>query len=271
MSKKAARVLVISDLHCGHKVGLCHPDFSPVYRKRDKSKDWRQSQQRGMLWKKFSSAVNDLKPIDVIIVNGDAVDGKGVKSGGTELITTDRSEQADNAQACIEEAGAKEVYMSFGTPYHTGVDEDWEREVAQRVNAVKIGGHDWVEVNGVVFDYRHFVSRSSIPHGRYTPLAKERLWAALWAEHGEYPKGDILLRSHVHYYAFCGGFGWKAYITPALQAAGTKFGVRRATGTVDWGFLAFDVYGKGDYECIEKVMKFRTAKQHVMRALQTST
>lgn len=271
MARKFARVLVLSDMHCGHVVGLTHPDFNPVYRKRDGSPEYIQSRNRSIRWKEFEGALSDLKPIDVLIVNGDAVDGKGDKSGATELLTADRSDQADMAQAVIEEADASEIYMSFGTGYHVGVEEDWEREVANRVKAVKIGGHDWVEVNGVVFDYRHFVSRSSIPHGRYTPLAKEKLWSTLWAEYGEYPKSDILLRSHVHYFAYCGGFGWTAYITPALQVAGTKYGSRVMSGTVDWGFLAFDVYGKGEYTWHERIVKFRTARQHVMKALQTNT
>lgn len=268
MTRKFARVFIGADLHCGHKIGLCHPDFNPVYRKNEDSQEYRLSRHRAIMWKTLKKELDALKPFDVAIINGDAIDGKGDKSGGTELLTTDRSEQADNAAACIEEVGAEEVYMSFGTSYHTGVDEDWEKEVAQKVNAVKIGGHDWVDVNGVIFDYRHFISSSSIPHGRYTALAKEKLWAGLWAEHGEYPDGEIIVRSHVHYYALCRGFGWRAMITPALQSAGSRHGIRVMSGTVDWGFLAFDVYGKGEYEMYERIVKFRTAKQHVMKALQ---
>lgn len=265
MSRKFLRLFVGGDLHCGHEIGLTHPDFNPVYKDRE-SRNYYLSRDRAILWKFFEGEVEKLKPFDVAIWNGDLNDGKGDKSGATELITADRNEQVDMAVAVIETVGAEENYGSFGTPYHSGLKEDWERAVADKAKFVKIGGHDYVDVNGVTFDYRHFVSRSSIPHGRYTPLAKERLWSTLWNEHNEYPKCEVLVRSHVHYFATCGGYGWKAYITPALQGAGTKFGVRRAVGTVDFGFLAFDCYGKGEYVCHERILKLKKAKKHLLIA-----
>jgi hypothetical protein len=70
------------------------------------------------------------KGIDILIVNGDAIDGRGEKSKSTELIATDQQEQCDIATECIEYVGAKSILMSRGTPYHTGKGEKWENLMA---------------------------------------------------------------------------------------------------------------------------------------------
>jgi hypothetical protein len=132
------------------------------------------------------------------------------------------------------------------TPYHTGQEEDWEDVLAREVGA-KIGAHEWVDINGLVFDVKHHVGSSQIPHGRHTAVARERLWSQLWAEREQTPKADVIIRSHVHYFDYCGGRDWLAMTTPALQGLGTKFGARRCSGTVDFGLLSFDVASRDEW------------------------
>jgi len=256
------RVVIVSDFHCGHQVGLTPPDFDAVPSSEGQRRQLYKTRRR--CWDFYKETIEALKPIDLLIVNGDCVDGKAPRSGGTELITSDRTEQVDMAAQAIKIADASNVVMSYGTPYHTGDLEDWENEVAKQVEALKIGGHDWVDVNGLVFDYKHFVGSSAVPYGRHTAVARDRLWGILWAEHGEYPRGDIIVRSHVHYFDYCGGFGWLGLTTPALQFYGTKFGTRKATGTVDYGLVSFDVESKEKYSWQSHVFKPRLSRQHVI-------
>jgi hypothetical protein len=112
--------------------------------------------------------VDKLKPIDILFVNGDEVDGKGKRSGGTELISTDRSVQAEMAAFCIQYIGAPKVVMTYGIPYHVGASEDWEDIVAEKVSAVKISSQEWPQVNGVTFDLRHKVGNTTIPYTKGT-------------------------------------------------------------------------------------------------------
>jgi hypothetical protein len=86
------RVLIMSDLHCGHRVGLTPPDWQ--YRPGVRSK-WRKIQQA--CWNWYANEIEEAGPFDVVIVNGDAIDGRGERSGGTELLTTDRHEQVEIA------------------------------------------------------------------------------------------------------------------------------------------------------------------------------
>jgi len=251
---KSKRVLVVADFHCGHLVGLTPPGFDAD---REPQRHREFYDMRRTIWRWFKRTVTKLAPIDILIVNGDAVDGKGQASGGTEQLYADRNDQAEMAASVIRTIDAKKVVMSYGTPYHTGQLEDWEDAVARDVGAEKIGGEDVIDVNGLIINYRHHVGRSTIPHGRFTPIAKEMLWNLLWAERGEYPKADVLIRSHVHYHVAAQSAEWLAMTTPALQGYGTKYGGRRMSGTVDIGVIVFDVKGKENYTWKPVLLRLR--------------
>jgi hypothetical protein len=255
--KISRRIVIISDLHCGHAVGLTHPDFDGD--RRD-SLYHKLYLARREYWKFYLDTIKSLRPIDILIVNGDCIEGKGEKSGGIELIENDRQEQCKMAVAAIKKCGRPDIYMVSGTPYHTGVTEELERGIANDVKAVKFGRHDWLNVNGLVFDYRHFTSGSQVPYGRHTAGAKDRVWNVLWNEDGAYPKADILIRSHVHYFTFEGGANWMFVTTPALQGKGTKFGAERMSGTVDFGLIHFDVTDKSDWSWSRHILKFKPQK-----------
>lgn len=261
MPRKFKRVVIIADLHCGHIVGLTHPDFNPAYPRN--SEKYALTKLRHRLWKQYASTIDELKPIDVLLVNGDVVDGKGKKSGGTELLTSSRDEQCDMAAAAIGYAEAELVEMSYGTPYHVGMSEDWENVVAahKKVQAIKISDHACLSVNGCIIDYRHFVSSSIIPHGRFTAVARERLWNVLKAERAECPKADIIVRSHVHYYGGCFNYNWEAITTPALQGPKTKYGKRKMSGTVDFGLVWYDIESKGTWHRGARIVNLKSPKQ----------
>lgn len=234
--------LIISDLHCGHEAGLTPPKWDAergnerarhLYHLRRYAWDWLVSELKG---KKF----------DFTIINGDLIDGKGEKSGGTEQLYLDRDDQAEMAAGALKHFHLGEKFISFGTPYHVGNSEDWERQIAAAIGATKVGGCDDLDVNGCIINYRHFIGGSNIPHGRSTAMKKEALWNAIWAARGEYPKAKVIIRSHVHYFDFSGNFDVLGIVTPALQIYGTKFGTRKMSGSVDFGYVVINIDKDGD-------------------------
>src|SRR5271157_652517 len=105
-SKKKIRMLVISDLHCGHLAGLTPPD------------QWIHGtsfyEQQKKTWNFYINTIKELQPIDILICNGDAIDGKGTKSGGTELITSDRNLQSQMAIECLKQVKAPSNILTYG-------------------------------------------------------------------------------------------------------------------------------------------------------------
>jgi hypothetical protein len=240
------KLLIEADYHSHHRAGLNAPDWwmpsTGVYAK------WGKLQRE--LWNKRLEILEKIGPVDAHALNADCFDGRGERSGGTELLP-DASwpNQIANAEACIRAvkfAGEPRRIMSRGTPYHVGWDSDYEDVLAMNLGAT-IKDHPFFTFGGVTFDMKHKVGSSVIPHGRATPIARDRLWNLLWAEMGGQPKAQVVIRSHVHYFSYVGGSGWLGLTTPALQAAGTKYGGRQCSGTVDWGVVVFECEG-GEYD-----------------------
>jgi hypothetical protein len=236
------RLVAISDLHCGHRAGLTPPGAGYKREAFDETERHFAALQSAT-WDWYAETLADLQPIDTLVVNGDAIDGKGERSGGTEQFQADRHKQVELAARCIQEAKARKIYVIRGTPYHTGREEDFEDVLAQEVDAAHIGTHDWIDCEGVIFDFKHKVSTSSIPHGRHTGPARAALWNALWAERGLQPRAQVIIRSHAHYFDYSGDARQLVMVTPALQGFGSKYGAAECEGTVDVGLIHFDCEG----------------------------
>jgi len=189
-------------------------------------------------------------------------DGKGERSGSTEQITTDRGEQVEMAAICIQRMRAKKNLITYGTPYHGGVNEDWEDQLLLHdIENPAVGGWLWPEINGVTFDVRHHSGGSTIPHGRATAILREELWNLIWSDREEQPKADIFIRSHCHFFMMVDDGRCMAFRTPALQAAFTKYG-RRCSGTVDFGLLVLDITDKGEVTWQRRLLRPAAAKAH---------
>jgi len=266
---KAKRLIVIADMHCGHRAGLTPPDWQwcgvkgAGEHENASWRKWEESQKE--CWEWYADEAWGTGPVDAVVVNGDCIDGRGERSGGLEQIHADRLRQCDMAAACINIWEAPQVFVVRGTPYHVGDKEDYENLVASKVresgSVVKVGDHEWPKLvvgkHEVTFDCKHFVGGSSIPHGRSTAAKRDMLWNLIWADAGLQPKGDVIIRSHVHYYdsstTFYGPRRIEALTTPALQTHGSKYGARRCSGMVNYGFLEFVLTPEGDLDKIEHI------------------
>jgi hypothetical protein len=249
--KNSIKVVVLSDMHCGHYAGLTPPQYwvkgSPYY------------QQQKETWDFYVRSLKEVGHIDYLIHNGDAIDGKGERSGSTELISADRAKQVEIAEECLREAKADKYIINAGTPYHVGKDEDWEKQLAWKLDG-EFHAHYLKNLGGLNFDVSHHIGGSSVPHARYTAIARAKLWNSIWAIRGGQPDSNIVIRSHVHFHAYCGGDNWLGMTTPALQGFGSKYGVRNCQGTVDCGFVWFDITDKEHWSWGQKLMGYEVVK-----------
>jgi len=255
---KAKRILLMGDFHCGHGVGLTPPHWQ--IRTPDCDEETTKRPKMAALqrecWQRFDAELRACAPYDALFFLGDAIDGKGDRWGGSEQITTDREEQSNMAVAVFDHTrlyarrGFKIVGV-YGTPYHVGREEDWENIIAQRAGFEKIGAHEWPDVNGCIFDLKHHVGSSRIPHGRHTATAADMVWNTFWAEADLQPRATIIVRAHVHYHQLVRSMGRVGMTLPALQAMGSKFGSRMCSGLVDWGFVVADIGPKGEIVSID--------------------
>ena len=253
---KITRVLAMGDMHCGHRVGLTPPAYQQSEARGSTTKRSKWSKIQRSLWSEFDNILRQIQPVDRVLCSGDMVDGKGAWSGGTELISSDMETQCDMAVNVLDHVrmfapkGKRGnnfgIVGVYGTAYHTATDgDDWEDVVAERAGFAKIGAHEWVDVNGCVFDLKHHIGGTSVPYGKGTAISKERLVNQLWADRADQPQASVFLRGHVHRFFHVGDSDFMGMTLPALQGMGSKFGARICSMPVDWGMVHFDIDEKG--------------------------
>lgn len=248
-----AKIIMLSDMHCGHAFGLTSPahQYKPGFKKHQrKLSDWVKKQV-------------DLIEPDITFFLGDAVDGRGERNGGREQIQTLMEEQAEVATGVFRWLGLDQtkMIMARGTPYHTDTEGIyWEDHIAKDIGA-SIEDHPMVDVEGVRFSLKHKIGSSGIPHGRATALLKDALWDALWAQeqYENRRKADVLLRGHVHYHQFAGNRAQLAMTLPCLQF-GSDFGSRQCQGTIDYGLVSFNV-NEGVYSWQSHLLSFKGSRK----------
>lgn len=265
---KSKRIVVFSDPHCGHRIGLTPPRHQPEADKDAPAYVKKFVLERKRMWDWFADHIERLEQIDYLIVNGDMIEGKGVRSGGTELLTADRDEQATIAADVINFVKAKNVFATFGTPYHVGCEEDWEVVACSKVNNFrKIEAEAHFEVNGLQIACRHYIGNTSSPASRGTALANAQVKQMLWATRDQQPLANLIIRSHIHR-AFAiqdPALNFMALTTPALQGCGSKYGARQCDGLpVDFGFVTIDVESKTKW-----AVKFHIAPAEYARSSVT--
>lgn len=244
MRKK--RILVISDMHCGHLTGLTPPD----YWWSNTETEWRKKvcEYQQWAWKTYMKYLDEFRPFDRALVLGDCIDGKGRLSGGNEQLTTDRNTQVDMAVECIKATGVRrEIAITRGTCYHTGRDEDWEDGVARELKA-HIYNHLFIDVNGTGISARHFIGGTSIPHGKATALLKTQISNDQWIrEYKDHPKANIFLRGHLHRNVIVDEPANLSIVAPSLQGW-TDFGAKTCSLPVHFGIIILDIDAKGGWQ-----------------------
>lgn len=247
--------MFISDLHCGSVFGLTPPEHFSTHHKRSQHESWQA----------YLNIIHKWSNPDVLVVNGDCIEGRQDKQGGAELITPDRNIQSQMAIEAIQRWNAKQIFMTYGTKYHVSDQaEDFEYGIADILNAT-LEGRLFLTIEGVTFDIRHKVGSSSVPYGRLTALMKEVVWDLLEEANNLGPKVNVVVRSHCHYHTYCGDPEHYAFTTPGLQLKRGRFGSREMTGRIDWGAIRITV-NKGERICEEKIItKLQSNKPRIFK------
>lgn len=247
------RIVVVSDLHVGSLYGLLPPDYVT-------SEDIPKPQNPGQVylwecWKDFCARAAEFKP-DVIVVNGDALDGKQQAQRQTEISLPLIVDQQDASVVTLGLLPAvKKLYFLAGTPYHVGDGSEWEENVAAACGGERYAGAGTgkrvrevldLEVEGVIFNFAHHISPAS---GFYRATASDRegQWSSMSAkdETKGIPKAAVLVRSHVHNFVHVEHASKHIVQTPCWQLQ-TRFMRRHSVYRClpDIGGIFFEVNGR---------------------------
>jgi hypothetical protein len=185
-------------------------------------------------WEHLCGEVSKLK-IDVIVHNGDMVDGHQQAQHGTELCLPIHGDQAEAAEVAMRKllkaAGSPTLFCISGTEYHDAKGGREAEAVAKALGAQPFNGLGTgkysrdcldLEIDGVVVDFCHHIQGAGGMY-RGTPTDREGIFSALAGKDGKAPKADAVFRSHLHYFVHTEHASKHIAIVPCWQLQ-TRFG-----------------------------------------------
>jgi len=247
---KIKRVLVLSDFHGGSITGLTPAKYFNQY-----------SDAQKILWDFYTGALKMVGPVDLCILVGDLIDGRG-KKGTRQHLTTDLKEQIDIAIADIEIVKTKKYMFIRGTPFHVEDGMECEDLIASHFDS-SIADENKVDVNGCIIHCKHTVGKSSTSYGSVTSLQSGAINALLSDCVTSDVIADIYIRGHVHEYICLERALYTVISTPSLQMKGLAYG-RRYSGAYDVGVLWIDIVDKNNFT-VNKILLHPVAGRKIIK------
>ena len=228
------RIVIVSDLHCGSEAGL-----APFARNKTQAQ----------LYNRWADCIEHFgqRP-DILIVNGDAVDGlqlKGRGKGDSDWA----SKQIMDAATLISMWRAKRTILVSGTAYHTRAAQsvDFEEILANQLRAEYFAKLNLTVAGWFRLQCRHKIGGSGIPHGRFTAQSRSKAWGVMNAAQAGGKPPHLSVFSHVHYWSYAEDAFGATMTTPAWQGLGGLYGSTMCDGHVDVGAVQLTV-GKTEAE-----------------------
>ena len=251
------RILVISDLHVGSTTAVCSP--KPII--SDQNTYHVPNEVQRVLFKAWKDMIKEATRqggIDLLVINGECVDGANVKQVGQQSWSTNVDDQMNDAKKLIDMIPYKQVMILRGSNYHDQIDAtNIEEIMASKLRDVlpykAYGGEGktdyfaYVEIHGKIFNFTHHIGFSRQETNRANAMAREM--KAMHFQHDTLGRADVFIRSHVHYLVHVEFSNTHGVITPCWKYPDAHLFRGGLAGTTpDIGAVWFDVFKNGDID-----------------------
>ncbi len=241
------KTVIINDLHAGSKFAVKSFDQNPIQEK---------------LYNFWSELARKWANPDLLILNGDIIDGIGYRSNLDEQWTGDLMEQARDAIKLIRMYKAKRIIIVRGTPYHTQTEGvDIEEYIGEQLGAEVEGGRYSTEIKLVniapkgapprVVHVAHHLAGSRYFMYRGTALSRDM--AQLMLNEGHFIDRDVhekitgVVRAHNHYFWYSESASRFMLSAPAWQVMTPFMAKIGPTSAPDIGAVRFEVDSDGTW------------------------
>ena len=265
----AKTIVVVSDVQVGHHLSICSdkPKFSQAPPAPPTT--YQPNRVQKALFKAWTEVAKEWNKPDILVLNGEPIEGQQHKNMGTEVWTTNLNDQMDDAKTLIDMFNAKRIYTTRGSDYHVSLrGVPLEEAFGERVGATPIGGYFapyeiYLEEEGVTFNFAHHVGYNQEFY-RSTALTREMALMKLNASHKP-ADPDVIVRSHVHYYWYVGSTSHLTMTTPCWKLQ-DWFMQRKGPGggVPDIGAVRFTVKD-GEYSWEKKIYRLPEFKNPLVK------
>jgi hypothetical protein len=223
------KILLLSDLHVGSKWGLWPPNFTAKNPRTDMIEEIPQNAVNKAIWAhwlKMLASSKKEKP-DVIILNGDLIEGAQRKEGGRGLVTPELFTQCAACIKVLRTLPKVPMYFTAGTDYHQlpdGLSADLY--IAETMGG-EFGDELVIEECGIRIFARHVIGMSqSTWQYMTTAPARDQMLLYLNQAEDKYGRIHVAVFSHRHQFVCSQFASGLALITPCWQGK-TVFAVKK--------------------------------------------
>jgi len=242
---KSTRLGIVSDLHVLSRYALVPPQYRPET-KHPASKFYEY------VWQCWEHFVAHCPPLDVLIINGDLIEGETPTQRSANDALTDAI--LDQADACVEtlrtlRKKCGDLWVLRGTPFHDQKHFEALELIGERLNARR-----WSDTRrtGEVLDLKWNGISLNVTHHQtmgwlYLAGGADRmaLLACAAEAQGKAPPVDIIVRSHLHQKRVVKAHGKWVILTPGWRIpnphAIKMMEYYRATESCDLGAILVEV------------------------------
>lgn len=221
------KILTLSDLHIGGFRSIW-PEGGSIEVEPGERQTWQLTRGQEYLWECWQHLLTSIpRSLDGIIINGDVIQGHR-DPWSTKLCATSFNDQIQAATELLTPLAkrTKKIFLTAGTKYHNIEYGDAEQLIARNLHAkhlpwlnLKVGNR---LINAVHGHATGFIYRT-------TMLEREAFFSLLANAAHQTPKANIVIRSHVHFYAEYRSGEMVAFFTPCWQLPDDYLATRAAS------------------------------------------
>lgn len=229
-----------------------------------------QSPRQKILFEYWEMLAKKWKRPDILVVNGDLIEGLQKRAHITRCWSDNLQDQADDSMRLIKMFDAKKIFVIRGTEYHTGsAGNDIEENIAKELNAVKVGQKysSYFRLINLapegspekIIHFTHHIQGSKFMHYRGMPLSRAMANMMLneghWVDRQKFRSIFGIVRAHVHYYWYEESASRMMLQAPAWQLQ-TPYGFKvNPESPPDIGAVKFTFYSNGKWDKEHQLLK----------------
>lgn len=223
-----------------------------------------------MLYQTWKEMAKKWRNPDVLVINGDLIEGTQPKDRITTCWSRDLNDQMEDSKRLIRMFNAKRIYIIRGTPYHTQtLGYDVEELIGKDLNAIQENGKYSSEIKLInfappdaperIFQIAHHTMGGKSFHYRGMPSSREMgnvmLAESDWVDK-RFRKVFGIARAHVHWYWYSESPSRVMLINPCWQLM-TPYGAKfNPTSPPNIGATRFTFNSDGHFEKENTFLEF---------------
>ena len=246
------RVLVMCDTHIGSDVALAPEELILESNNRIMANEIQLA-----ILQEFYNMIDDVGRVDLLILNGDLVEGTNYYGEGAGCITTSMNQQAKTAIELLSEIKFRKVVGCRGTAYHGKKNPNLDHLVIEG-----LGGVCMDEVSMKIGETRIYANhRTPVRMARFETRPQSVAQDMLLAELNEMDFGhfDIICKAHVHYFVALDMGKSIGFVCPCWKGRDefAKGAANPFAFNPSIGYIMFDIENDGSFSWTKSIKNLK--------------